>query len=599
MSGCLLHAALIPIYWNLAWPVRPPLPINPGVNSSVHRFGGFGVRWAAGLGAVALFATAAVAGLYVALESNPAQAQSVQSTEYTFNSALAYPTGLDAIVARNNKVVILSWTAPADTAVEGYQIKRKTYWDDDNFAVIVANTENDSTTYRDRSITVPGRYRYQVSMVQGTEISSSAENVTANVSLVAPTASAPTGPEAVDTPPSNAATKETALDELYRLEASLADAAAGCLLYEIDHAFSDGWTTWTTEMDGILCVPLRDLMLDNCVPNDLVDYADRFKYTVVSYAAGQPAFLSSHRGRIEINGRNYNRVTNQQSNVGNTDATGIWDNSPLVRYNHPNSHPGMDFVAATGYGEFNYTTDLIDGRISSGEDEMILDLGMLHDRLVAITKTEWFGQYYLPPANCHFNGDEPDTIADADTEITLATTKYGGKDPGQDIDVFYIDLVQDVEYEIHIEGLDPTSQDARLALDELDIASESNHSISEIEPRMKVLDDSGDRLALVLHGETKSFTPDATGRYYLKVRDKAAVRAYLSGVYQSDGETLNISQRSPTHCQHSRSEPRRRPEGQKWQSSVQTLPSDTGPWKGIWNSSTGRPRRCRALLPLI
>ena len=44
MSGCLLHAALIPIYWNLAWPVRPPLPINPGVNASVHRFGGFGFR---------------------------------------------------------------------------------------------------------------------------------------------------------------------------------------------------------------------------------------------------------------------------------------------------------------------------------------------------------------------------------------------------------------------------------------------------------------------------------------------------------------------------------------------------------------------------
>ena len=48
-AWCLLHAALIPIYWNLAWPVRPPLPINPGVNSSVHRFGGFRLRhrWAA------------------------------------------------------------------------------------------------------------------------------------------------------------------------------------------------------------------------------------------------------------------------------------------------------------------------------------------------------------------------------------------------------------------------------------------------------------------------------------------------------------------------------------------------------------------------
>ena len=32
MPVWLPHAALIPIYWNLAWPVRLPLPIIPGVN---------------------------------------------------------------------------------------------------------------------------------------------------------------------------------------------------------------------------------------------------------------------------------------------------------------------------------------------------------------------------------------------------------------------------------------------------------------------------------------------------------------------------------------------------------------------------------------
>ena len=41
---CLPHAALIPIYWNLARPVRLPLPIIHGVNASDHRFGGFGVN---------------------------------------------------------------------------------------------------------------------------------------------------------------------------------------------------------------------------------------------------------------------------------------------------------------------------------------------------------------------------------------------------------------------------------------------------------------------------------------------------------------------------------------------------------------------------
>ena len=40
----LPYAALIPTYWNRAWPVRLPLPINPGVNASPHPYGGFGLR---------------------------------------------------------------------------------------------------------------------------------------------------------------------------------------------------------------------------------------------------------------------------------------------------------------------------------------------------------------------------------------------------------------------------------------------------------------------------------------------------------------------------------------------------------------------------
>ena len=38
------HDVLTPIYWNLAWPVRLPLPIIPCVNANAHPFGGFGLR---------------------------------------------------------------------------------------------------------------------------------------------------------------------------------------------------------------------------------------------------------------------------------------------------------------------------------------------------------------------------------------------------------------------------------------------------------------------------------------------------------------------------------------------------------------------------
>ena len=44
MPVWLPRAALIPIYWNLAGPVRLPLPITPCVNDRDHRFGGFGLK---------------------------------------------------------------------------------------------------------------------------------------------------------------------------------------------------------------------------------------------------------------------------------------------------------------------------------------------------------------------------------------------------------------------------------------------------------------------------------------------------------------------------------------------------------------------------
>ena len=62
---------------------------------------------------------------------------------------------------------------------------------------------------------------------------------------------------------------------------------------------------------------------------------------------------------------------------------------------------------------------------------------------------------------------------------------------------------------------------------------ESNHSISEIEPR-----DEGARCRvatnshLLLHGETKTFMPDATARYYFEVQDDAHVREHMSGLYK-------------------------------------------------------------------
>ena len=214
---------------------------------------------------------------------------------YTLNTAIGAPTGLSARVSPNNEIVIINWTAPSGVTADGYQVSRQlmplTTVDPE---VLVENSGDDKLKYRDSSITAPGNYTYWVRTVQGTQVSSAASVVTPYVWLEEPPASTQVSPH----PTVNEFT-QTIQDELFRLETSVADAAAGCLLYEIDHPLnSAGSITYTTEMDGILCVPLRDLVLNNCVPSSQVSRADRFKYTVGSYAAGQPAFLSSHIGKI-------------------------------------------------------------------------------------------------------------------------------------------------------------------------------------------------------------------------------------------------------------------------------------------------------------
>ena len=206
-----------------------------------------GMRWAAGLGAVALFAALAIAGLNITIDTDPAQAQS-PPTGYTLNTAIAEPTGLSARISPNNKIVIINWTAPSGVTVDGYQVSRQlmplTTIDPE---VLVENSGDDKLKYRDSSITAPGNYTYWVRTVQGTEVSSAASVVTPYVWLEEPPASTQVSPH-----PTVDEFTQTVQDELFRLETSVADAAAGCLLYEIAHPLnSAGSITYTTEMDGI------------------------------------------------------------------------------------------------------------------------------------------------------------------------------------------------------------------------------------------------------------------------------------------------------------------------------------------------------------
>ena len=299
------------------------------------------------------------------------------------------PTDLTASDS-NNQAVILQWTAPADITVDGYEISRQRLpYDTVNPEIVAADTGNDATEYRDDSITVAGGYRYWVRAIAETEVGSPATVVSPYISLLAPPP--PSQPDPI---PTNHATREAVLDEMYRLEAAVADAAAGCLLYEAAHPFNgEGWSTYTTEMDGILCVPLRDLVLNNCVIQDAVYNIDRDKYTVGSYATGQPAFLSSYKGSINLDRRSYFQREGKKSDLPGISPVGKWDDTPLIKYLPWNNVARMDFnTSGHATGSFDYITGTFERSSSVADDleDQIEDtLTKLHERLVDISRTEY------------------------------------------------------------------------------------------------------------------------------------------------------------------------------------------------------------------
>ena len=125
--------------------------------------------------------------------------------------------------------------------------------------------------------------------------------------------------------------------------------------------------------------------------------------------------------------------------------------------------------------------------LGNNHDEIVGNLTTLHERLVVITKSESYGQYYLKTARIATSTVMKRTSSpNANSKITLATTKFGGKDPGRRLRRFLRRPgSQDVDYEIHMQGIDPTSQDARsMHLSQVGHRRENPTTASaEIEPR--------------------------------------------------------------------------------------------------------------------
>ncbi len=143
--------------------------------------------------AVALVAVTALVGSLV-VSGGDAQAQS---------SVPAAPTGLSAS-AVSHDAVTLAWDDPADAAITGYQVLRRSRdadayrdgrgaWE---FVAVVADTASSATSYTDTSVTARTRYVYRVKAINpaGLGARSSYLNVETSDAPAAQTApAAPTG----------------------------------------------------------------------------------------------------------------------------------------------------------------------------------------------------------------------------------------------------------------------------------------------------------------------------------------------------------------------------------------------------------------------
>ena len=87
------------------------------------------------------------------------------------------PTNLTAVVNADGSIT-LSWDAPADDSITGYQIlRRRPLEGDDTLLVYVEDTASTATTFTDTSVTAGVKYVYRVKAINAAGLSHWSNNV--------------------------------------------------------------------------------------------------------------------------------------------------------------------------------------------------------------------------------------------------------------------------------------------------------------------------------------------------------------------------------------------------------------------------------------
>ena len=210
---------------------------------------------------------AALAVIVAAVGVIAIQPQYTQAQEtYPINASIGKPTNLTASSAQGQ--VSISWDAPENQDVDGYQVQRRFVKKGEIAETIEGNTGNNLTHYLDAHLTTGGNYSYRVRTIQDGEVSKPSKPVEVWVTF-------PAGP-------TNQDQLTEAEQEVVRLNRIIQENVHGCILFDTDEGGSG--KDYDTSFDDTKCLTLSQLVVDACIPHTHLHRYETRRITMITDA---------------------------------------------------------------------------------------------------------------------------------------------------------------------------------------------------------------------------------------------------------------------------------------------------------------------------
>ena len=453
-------------------------------------------------GAVILMIIAAAVGLFLFTWST----SSAQS-EWTNVNTLPKPTNLAA--TKDGATVHLSWDAPSGSLYH-YQIERRRLTEGTTLEILVDMTESNVLTYTDESITEAGNYVYRV-RVAAMNHKRGPRSGRATITIT----------DADINPPPPEPTVSPAEAEVERLNRVVKEVAGGCLAFETG-------TTYDTNTDNADCVPFEDLIVDTCVSfADAPKIKGRFASIVVDSNGNTHLYSTLDKVTIKIGEVSWRDINSRDPSAINPETNYFF-----------RTYPAEVNRVAYKWGRTAEQTELFEpeSQVFSNSNHTTAIQGDTIRFLLQRMEDIQNGNDYRTPSTCAFRTgldvrDNIQQIADSvlAIELTTGTATTGYLDNGPDLDLFQVELTDGTEYKVYAypipkEALDYDSVpiDNNFVAQQLNLDNRATNedrlqAMGNVMPILNVLDSTGAVLMTTGADTPGSFTPSATGTYYLQV----------------------------------------------------------------------------------